>query len=333
MTDKFKDKLEGLNVLDLKPCLMVAATVSCQGGQSYKRRDEQKLDPTKEREQRSEWVTEKIIDDEDEFAEAHSLRRKCLYELGKLGRHIPVGFVAALERGPELRAFRDEWRAQFKEFNDRSRYTNIRFDFWIQRIQGENVENLEQLLDELRDGLGDLEQAYQTADPGTMRDVLRRMTGFTELLPEKVGMTLDGAIEAARKRANNISRSEKRVQRMQARIAEELGPDGDPQNELERLAAEPLTEDIRKRTRRLTRLNVEVNVAAAKLEAAKTEIDDAPIQLARFAMRRRRPSDTEQRDAQLAAEELMAVEAAARVGRAVRPAGYHVRSGARLLGA
>jgi len=306
----------GLDVLQLRPCLLLAGTVSRHGGQSYTRANEKRV----EREDGSvqtDWETTKILQDEDEFAEAVSLQNKCKVRLAKLGRHMPIGVIAAADKRDEIRAFRDEWRMVFAEFNSKARFSRVEFSLMIFEIAGENVQALEEVLDELRTGLADLERVYSTDNPVTMRDVIKRMTGFSELLPERVATTLDLAVKAAKKRAGEISRANLKLTRLQTKIAKELGPDADVQAELERLASAPLTADIRKRTTRLTELSVAQLAAADKLEAVKQQINDVPIRLARLAVQSPRVTPVEGSDEDRSAE-LLGANIAARVSNVER---------------
>ncbi|KKN38280.1 hypothetical protein LCGC14_0755190, partial [marine sediment metagenome] len=194
----------GMEVLDLQPCLLMAINVSRRGGQQYERRDEQWLEATKDGEVRTQWITKKIIDDQDEFGAASSLQSKAKYAASRLGRHTPVGIVVAASKRAEVEQYRNEWRQAFAEFNDGSTYSKVDFSCMVFAIRGDNVQELEQVLDELRGGLSDLEQAYRSADPGAMRDVVKRMSGFAELLPERVATKMELAIKSAQKRARKI---------------------------------------------------------------------------------------------------------------------------------
>jgi len=311
-SNETNETTNGLSVLQLRPCLLLAATVSRHGGQSYTRANEKRT----EREDgsvKTDWETTKILSDEIEFGEAMKLQNKCKRELTKLGRHMPVGVIAAADKRDEIQAFRDEWRAAFTEFNSTARFSKVEFSMMIFEIGGENVQALEEVLEQLREGLGDLEKVFASDSPTSMRDVVRRMAGFSELLPERVATTLELAVKAAQKRASEISRADIKTTRIQAKIAAELGPDADIQAELERLATEPLTADIRKRTARLTELSQAKLVAADQLEEAKARINAAPIRLARLAVQPLRATPVEGSEEDRSAE-LLGANIAARLG-------------------
>lgn len=305
----------GLAVLDLVPCLLLAVNVSRTGGESYQREDELHLEAQKDGEVRTQWTTRKTVDDEKELAEANSLQGKAKRAAGKLGRHTPVGIVVAASKRQAVEDYRDEWRAEFDEFNATAKHSRVDFSCMVFAIRGDNVQELEQVLDELRRGLDDLEKAYSTADPGSMRDVVRRMQGFTDLLPERVATTMELAVKSAQKRARNISKAERRVQRVQAAIAKELGPGAGPeqvQAELARISGEVLTNDLRARTARLAKLSGEADTAVDQLEQIRTQLDSSPIRLARFAVQRRVAAPTEE-DATVDAQDLLAARLAGRV--------------------
>jgi len=280
---------QGLDCMDLRPCLLVAVNVSRSGGQHYTREDEEKLDATKDGEVRTKWTTKKIIDNEEEFNEAASLQSRCKRDATKLGRHTPVGIVVAADKRDQVQQYRDEWRDIFRAFNNAVETVRVDFSCMVFRITGDNVQELEAVLDELRDGLEELERAYQSADPGTIRDIVKRMNGFADILPERVATKMELAVKAAKKRANAISKAETRMDRIRTKINKELGEEVTPeqlQERLQQLSTQALTDDIRERTRRFTRLNAEVMAAADKLEEAKQQINAAPIRVARFAVQR-----------------------------------------------
>ncbi len=304
----------GLAVLDLVPCLLLAVNISRTGGESYQREDELHLEAQKDGEVRTQWTTRKVVDDEKELQEANSLQGKAKRAAAKLGRHTPVGIVVAASKRQDVEDYRDEWRAAFDEFNSTAEYSRVNFSCMVFAIRGDNVQELEQVLDELRRGLDDLEKAYTTADPGSMRDVIRRMAGFTDLLPERVATTMDLAVKSAQKRARSISKAEKRVQRVQTAIAKELGPDataGQVQEELTRISGEVLTNDLRARTARLAKLSNEAVSATDQLEQIRTQMDASPIRLARFAVQRRSAAAVDVPEA--TAQDLTAARLASRV--------------------
>lgn len=306
---------EGLDIVDLKPCYLLGTEISRHGGEEYSRKNERRV----EREDGSvysEWETEKTLKNEKEFKEATQLVGKCKREIHKLGRSLGnLGLIVPRERIDEVRAFRDEWRETFVEFNERAKHSRLRFRMVVVSTAGENAEVLRDLLEDLREGLADLEEAYKSADPKSMRDVVQRMSGFSDLLPERVAFSIDGAIKATRKRASDISRAEKYAQRVQTKINKELGPDGDVKKELQALAQAPLTADVRERTRKLARLSLDAKKAADKLEAARERVDETPIRLARFAAKRRERTEIVDRS-----DDLGAARAAARVARVSGPA-------------
>lgn len=306
----------GLDIVDLKPCYLLGTEISRHGGEQYSRKNEHRV----EREDGSvysEWETQKTLSNEDEFKEATQLVGKCKREIHKLGRSLGnLGLIVPRERIDDVRAFRDEWREKFAEFNGRAKHSKLRFRLVIVSTAGENAEVLKDLLEDLRDGLSDLEAAYKSADPKSMRDVVQRMSGFSDLLPERVALSIENAIKATRKRASDISRAEKLSQRVQAKINQELGPDGDVEKELQTLAQAPLTTDVRNQTRKLARLAGDAQKAADKLERARERVDETPIRLARFAAKRRERSEVDDQQA----GDLNAARAAARVARVNRSA-------------
>ena len=297
--------MNGITVTDLRPCLLVAIDVSRSGGQSYTREDEQ-IEKLADGSLKATWTTKKRLDNEAEFSTATKLQTACKYAASKLGRHTPVGIVSAVDRREEIQEFRDSWKRQIDEFNATAQFSRISFTLMVFEIKGENVQALETVLDDLRDGLKELEEAYKSFSPKSIREVVQKMNGFVEVLPERAGFLVDEAIKEAREKANKVSRGEKKLSKIEMKIAEELGPDADVTAELARLAKQPLSARLRIQTQKIVTLAQEKDKAVSELEAAKQRVNDTPIRLARFAVQR--PSqNAEDRSA-----DLMGVRAAAR---------------------
>ncbi len=282
-----------ITVQDLRPCLLVALDVSRTGGQSYTREDiqEDRTNGTL----KATWTTKKVLDDETEYQAATKLQSSCKYAASKLGRHTPVGIVASVDRKEEVALFRDEWKRQIDEFNADSKHTRIGFTLLVFEIKGDNIQALETVLDDLREGLAALEKAYRDLDPKSIREVVQRMQGFTEILPERVGFLVDEAVKEARQKARSINKAEKDLTKIETKIAEVLGPERDVEDELRKLSAERLTTSIRLRTLKLKKLADAKRTAIDQIEETKQRINDTPIRLARFALTRTpRPTQNDQ---------------------------------------
>jgi len=286
-----------LNINEIPACTILTYDVSRRGGQSYQRANE-RLIKDEDGEEIREWETIKTTQDKEEFAKASSLQTKIKYALSKLGASSPLGVVVRNERRAEVEAVVADWERQVAEFNSTSVYTKI--DIWamIHPLTGSNAAQLGKIVDQLNDILGDLGNAIDTMDPKTIRETLQRMNGFTEILPETAADLVEGAIKKARKQANDISRTDKRMTKIMTRINEEVNGK-DAEEELARRTAEleqarkdgKKILEMKKRTTRLRNLMRDKEETIQRMERIKGEVSRAPVDQARFAVMRRRGSD------------------------------------------
>ncbi len=310
----------GITTTDLRPCLLVNLDCSRRGGQHYTRANERVI-PTEDGSEKSEWETEKTIDNPDEFAEATSLQGKAKRAFAKLGRHTPGGIVVNRDKQDEVNALIEEWNASFDEFNTRATTTEVNFWVWVFDVTGENVSNLQVLIDQLADYLESLEQAVRGVEPAEIRDVLKRLGGFTDLLPETVGLSLTKAVASAKKRADNISGGTRRIKLLETKLAEELGVEDPAEIEaaVQQVLAAPLTEDIVKKARRIAKLTEAKQGAVDSLSQVKRDIDTSSVRLARFAILGNKDAAQSRTDDDEGSEDLSdslyGAQAAARFGR------------------
>lgn len=290
-----------LTVKDLKPCTILSYDISRHGGQRYERDNEQVyIDPTTGEEIKT-WDTKKATKDPKEFKEASGLQAKAKRELGKLGAHSPLGVVLRRDRREEAEKVALEWEEKIAEFNSRAKHTTI--DSWVMvfDIEGRNVVQLEKVIDKMFDVLGDLKDALASADPANIREVLKRIAGFTDILPEAAADAFQQAVDNARKKANEISKYDKRSARIAAKIEEEVNG----QNPEEVLAAKKreLEETLRAKDymeRRkapelkksvfvLNKLLEDQEQTVQKLEESRATINRSAVERARFAVMRQQP--------------------------------------------
>jgi len=289
-----------LNISDLPPCTILTYDVSRRGGQSYSRANEILL-KDQDGEEIKQWETIKTTLDKDEFEKASSLQTKIKYALSKLGAFSPLGVIVRSERRTEVEAVVAEWEKKVEEFNSTAVHSKL--DCWamIHDLSGSNAQQMEKIIDNLNGVLSDLGDSLETLDPKTIRDTLQRMAGMTEILPDTAADIVNGAIKKARKQASDLSRADKRMNKILTKIEEEVnGQDPEQilaktQEELVRAEAEgKAVEEMKKRVFRLNKLLVDKEETVERLEKIKSSVSRSAVDQARFAvMRRRETSEVE----------------------------------------
>jgi hypothetical protein len=238
---------QGLDPIDLRPGLLVVVDISRRGGCSY-RHENESVAKTESGAQVKSYNGIVTLDDPAEYSVGTTLCSSVKYRFSKLGAHIPVGIIVPLSRFEDVATLDRACQAEVKAFNDVARFTRIDYTTLTFKITGENVRALERMLDELSQGLGDLEKALASLEPQEMRDVLQRMSGYVEMLPDEAAAVLQTTLSEAKKTANTLSRGEKYVTRLEKKLAIlDAGPD--PQETVDRLLGEDATRDMRDRAK------------------------------------------------------------------------------------
>ncbi len=280
-----------LQPTDLKPCLLIAANVSRRGGQHYERENET-VSLNDEGEEIRNWETKKTTKDTAEFAEASSIQSKAKRTISKLGAHTPIGIVVNLDKEALVEETLEQIEQEVNSYNAGSSHTKIDLMFGVFEVTGKNVRQLEKVVDSLRGVLDDLGGALNTLDPQNIREVLRRMSGYTEILPDNTARLVDNAIKNAKSKANEISKRSKRIQRLEAKINEEANGNVTTFVESQRVAAQQAAEDgawnqvkeVRKSLRKLNKLVVSKDSEIKKLEQVKEKTSQDVVKAARFAI-------------------------------------------------
>lgn len=294
-----------ITVKELRDCTIVNYKISRHGGQKYERENEETtVDPLTGEEIKT-WDTKKATKNPKEFKKAGSIQTKAKYAFSNLGAHSPMGVIVRRDKREEAERLADKWEKEISEFNATADYTDI--DCWITifDLEGRNVVQLEKVLDRMFTILGDLQSALESYDPDNIRNVLQKMSGYAEILPDAAADAFNLAIKTARQKANAISKFDKRAQAMSERIDAEV--DGmDPEQvlaERERLmqqmekkqddfSREKLPE-MRKRVFSLRQAVDGKKAALKKLEETKASINSSAISRARFAVMKKRPGAEE----------------------------------------
>jgi hypothetical protein len=184
---------------DLKNCFLVAFKASVHGGLSYKHSDS-KVETDGRRED-SEWKTNKTIDDKEERNNSVALAGRIKRAVDRLGRPNELGTIVPAENEGKLDEVIEKCREDVRAFNAVSAFTNLRFTALKFYISGENEAALDDMLQDLRDTLGDLKDAIKSADFKNIRAVVAKLKGFDAVLPESAADYLQRAMADARKQA------------------------------------------------------------------------------------------------------------------------------------
>jgi hypothetical protein len=298
-----------ISVKELKACTIVNYKISRSGGQKYERENEEtSTDPVTGEEVKT-WDTKKLTKDPKEFKEAASLQSKAKYALGSLGAHSPMGVILRRDKREEAEKLAEEWERKISEFNTRSTHTDIEAWITIWDLEGRNINQLEKVLDRMFSVLGELQEALDSFNPENINNVLQKMSGYSEILPDAAADAFDRAVKNARTKRKGIMKYEGRAQRMMERIEAEV--EGmDPEQvlaERERLVKqmedkqdEFSREQLPEMKKRVFSLRKAVNGrkdALVKLEETKASINDSAVSMARFAVMKRRPGMDESDDA------------------------------------
>lgn len=193
-----------VQVKDLKNCFLVAFKVSVHGGISYKHSNED-IRLVQKREE-SEWLTNKVVNDKEEYNDAQSLRGIIKRSLDRLGRTGELGTIVPVESEEELDKLIAQNRERVQEFNAKAGFSNMRFSALKFHISGENEVALTDMLEDLRDTLEELRTVVQKADYTGIRGVVAKLQGFDAVLPPTAADYLQRAVADARVQAREAKK-------------------------------------------------------------------------------------------------------------------------------
>jgi hypothetical protein len=295
--DTRPDLESGLTYRDMPRCLLVVPEITRRGGQRYERIDDKLIEGRAvEAAESRELVTHKHVANKLELQTANKIVNQAKYAFGRLGRHTPGGIVVNASKRADVEALSAKWRAEADAFNraepsdfgedETRRHCSVGCYVWVFEIGDANAANLDAVIDDLKGSLDSLESAMLDIDPDGIRKVLKDSRGFASVMPEAVAERIAAARESAQAKATEISRGEKKVKRLDAKLAEELG-ETDPAayaEALNQLLTGPLTGELARRAERITKLIDDKETTVNGLEVAKRKLDTSPIRAARFAL-------------------------------------------------
>ena len=302
-----------ITVKELRDCTIVNYKISRHGGQKYERENEETTIDLDTGEEVKTWDTKKATKDPKEFKRAGSIQSKAKYAMARLGAHSPMGVILRRDKREEAERLADYWEREVNEFNATSRNTEI--DCWITifDLEGRNVAQLEKVLDRMFLVLGDLQTALDTHDPENIRNVLKKMSGYAEILPDAAADAFNNAVKNAKKKADALSKFEGRAKKMSERIDAEVEGMDPEQVLVERQVlvkqmveakdefSEQQLPEMRKRVFSLRKAVDGKKAALKKLEETRNSINGSAVNMARFAVMKKRDvvEDVEDGAAQL----------------------------------
>jgi len=156
----------------------------------------------------SRWRTTKTILDPDNSKKAATLRARFIKEVCTLGVQYgqeKLVFVD-FEKSDDLDLLKARWKTQVAEFNAQSQIVKINFGTLPPLdLTGSNEYLLGNLLDEMKDTMGQMKAALEAADYKSVREVVSRLRGFVTLVPDREANLIADAIADARKQARMMS--------------------------------------------------------------------------------------------------------------------------------
>jgi hypothetical protein len=267
-----------ISTKELKACTILNHQISRSGGQSYERKNEETTFDEEGKEVKT-WDTKKTTVDKEEFDKGLSIQGAAKRALNGMGVHSPMGVIVNREKREEAEKLAEEWDAKIAEYNE------------------------EKVIDRMFNLLGDLSEALDSYNPENIRRILKKVSGYSEILPQAAAEAFDAAVENARKKASEISKYDKRAAKLAAKIEEEVSGKeatdvvAEAQKDMEEaLASKSYLErrkapELEKRILKLNKLMEDKEDALEKLEEAKATINKSSIERARFAVMKKRGSD------------------------------------------
>ena len=156
----------------------------------------------------SRWRTTKTILDPENSKKAATLRARFIKEVCALGVQYgqeKLVFVD-FEKSDDLDLLKARWKTQVAEFNAQSQIVKINFGTLPPLdLTGSNEYLLGNLLDEMKDIMGQMKAALESADYKSVREVVSRLRGFVTLVPDREANLIADAIADARKQARMMS--------------------------------------------------------------------------------------------------------------------------------
>jgi primosomal protein N'' len=231
---------------------------------------------------------ETVYDNKDEYDKGVRLAGKIKEMVDDFGVHMPFGnsVVVPMSRRAEVEALEIEAQRLVQEYNAGAAFTQLRFSSILCELTGTNAKNLEIMLDELQSGLGDLEEALRNLETGDVRKIFTSLRNYVDMIPEEAAQVLKDTLEKSKATADKMASADRKVARLQKKLAT-LNAGENPQETVDRLLAGDPSKLMRQTAREIQTVIDETTETLVNLEAAKAEMADVPVNLARFACARK----------------------------------------------
>lgn len=196
----------------IRPGILVALRSSVDGGVVYRRTD---LAPEGEAQMAegaavARWETTKIVDDPAEHEKATKVRASALTEIGRVCVRTSFGLVATQANEGLLDEAHRKARAMIDEFNASARCTRVSLFMLKGRVASTDEEAARAIGAEVASLIGEMSKGIDRLDPEAIRSAARKALQIGAVLDEAQALTVDTAVQAARKAARAIV---KRVQK------------------------------------------------------------------------------------------------------------------------
>jgi len=197
-----------MQIIDLKPSVLILHVVKLRGGISYK-----VLDRSEEitgKAEKAEWRTERNIFDKEEFDRGRALRAKIetLLRSATSAARSEIGLFAP--DTPDIYEIIKTAEREINElidgFHSTAFYNRLSSRVITFRIQSDNAQALEAISDQIQNGLEDLKEATKGADVKKIRAALKDLKGFDKLLPDAKSAELQKLVNDMRGRARTLNK-------------------------------------------------------------------------------------------------------------------------------
>ena len=196
-----------LQKLTFEPSVLIIPNISVNGGVEYDTAvkgthiDEQGREVT-------EWETIKRVLDPAERAEAvnlaRTIKRAIRNDTGSV--ETKFGLVCPTSNGDSIDPAEADIRRRVAEFNSRSRYSKLSFTPMFVEIASDDERAIAAMTQNMLEAMADLEKAMKAMDVKRTKDIINKLVGMDQLLPEGRGQAIKDLVKTVRKQANRFAK-------------------------------------------------------------------------------------------------------------------------------
>lgn len=188
-------------IIPVRPGLLVSMRTSIKGGVSYRRED--LVDEIEGEGTRTEWKTEKKVENADEYTRARRLRARVVTLIGGACVKTAFTYICPLENEALLDERIAEAQAACDAFNEEAVHSQVTFDLMRGRYMEDTKETVQAVRREIHELLEELNSALKAGEVQSIRDVAARATQMGRLLEE--GTEARSALERAVKESRRVA--------------------------------------------------------------------------------------------------------------------------------